>query len=242
MENNLLFLSGKPINFQGHFQIYQPSLSEISEIGIQNFYRSVKILTLTETQIEEIISETKIPAPLDPLKYILTQIQNPIIFLELQLAFLSFIKKPIKLVQDSFGVTIDEQNDFIFTSSSFKEFQSIIRTVVGIEQEEELEINTDDEAMRKKFLEKRRLLKKAKEKQQKKKTVTGKGLSLEDEIMAVCTYNSGYTLDNIWNLTLYQLHLQFKQCQKKDRFEHDYQALLSGADKKKIHLTDWIKI
>ena len=83
MENNLVFLSGKPINFQGRFQIYQPSLSEISEIGIQNFYRSVKILTLTETQIEEIISETKIPAPLDPLKYILTQIQNPIIFLEL---------------------------------------------------------------------------------------------------------------------------------------------------------------
>ena len=45
----------------------------------------MKILTLTETQIEEIISETKTPAPLDPLKYILTQIQNPIIFLELSL-------------------------------------------------------------------------------------------------------------------------------------------------------------
>ena len=85
------------------------------------------------------------------------------------------------------------------------------------EEEEDDEIITDDLEMKKKFEEARKKLKLAKAKAR------------------------GYTLFNVWDLTIYQLYDQFKRLQLKEDYETGTQMLLAGVDSKKVDLQYWIK-
>lgn len=89
------------------------------------------------------------------------------------------------------------------TEENYGDFQNVIRRILMIEKTDEREIITDDERMKRKFMEKRRLLQKAKEKERAKSQDDKNSISIADMVSAVCAYGMGYNLTNIWDLTIY---------------------------------------
>ena len=84
-------------------------------------------------------------------------------------------------------------------------------------------------------------LAKAKAKAEKAAKERDKGISFSDIVSSLCAYGIGYTLFNIWDLTIYQLYDQFKRCQMKEDYETGTQMLLAGVDSKKVDLQYWMK-
>lgn len=242
--NKLDLLSNEPIQFQNRLQIYKPTLAQIVKMGYENFSRASKILTLTDTQIQDQLESQGIfNQTYSPLSYLLLISKNALFFLEVQLAFTTYIQKPVILnfEKNFIEIPFEKEDSFILDEANFPDFQHILNLILGNTQEIEREIISENEKMKRKFLEKRKMLQRAKEKERLRDSGKEKGLDLADMVSAVCTYGVGYNYTNVWDLTIYQLHEQFVRCQKKDKFEHDYQALLQGADKKKVHIKDWIK-
>lgn len=240
-------LSPFPIIYKG-LTIYKPTLKEIYEqLGIANYNRSTNLLTITDIDLGNYYKNNNLPlGEVEPYLWLLQNAQNNKTFLlELSLAFFTYVKRPLIIKNNSFCLLDEKNAPFILTREDFPDFQKIIRLINCVEEDnnDEDEIITDNLYMKQKFMEKRRKLKEAKEKERKKEAEKNKGqeIQLPDMISALCVFNCGYTLTNVWDLTIYQLHNQFKKCQEKDIFEKDYAALLAGADKKKVKLKNWIK-
>ena len=95
---------------------------------------------------------------------------NPIQFLELQLAFFTYIRKPIEISGDTIVVIGDSPDkNFILNESNFNEFQETILAINKMfDVEDEREINSPNEAMRQKFLKARMKLREAKKRAKEK--------------------------------------------------------------------------
>ena len=237
-------MSSEPINFHG-LLIYKPTLKEISEIGFANYNRYTAQLTLSIFDIAKFLEEQKIGGNVPtPLHFIIdVWANNPIQFLELQLAFFTYIRKPIEISGDTIVVIGDSPDkNFILNESNFNEFQETILAINKMfDVEDEREINSPNEAMRQKFLKARMKLREAKKRAKEKDSQKGDGITLPDIISSLCAFGIGYTMFNVWDLTIYQLYDQFEKASSKDEYDKNYQAILAGADPKKIKLKNWMK-
>ena len=239
-------LSPFPLNFYG-LKIYKPTLREIyGEIGFANYNRYTNLLTMSNIEIEKYYNSINQPVEeLEPFLWLLKMAkQDNTFLLELTLAFFTYLKKKLIIKDDKFYFQEDKKF-FCLTRENFSDFQKIIRLLncadLDEDEEEEREIITDNLKMKKKFLEKRKKLKEAKAKEKLKNQQKGEKIDAAGVISALCVYNSGYNMMNVWDLTIYQLYNQFQKSQKKEKHDNDYSALLAGADSKKIKLTNWIK-
>ena len=251
-------LQGHPVNFN-NLIIYQPNLNEINAIGYSNYARLTNLLTLSEGDLIFFFNKEKIKdGQTSPILYLYEQsLINPTFFLELRMAFFTYLKeetfldsknkgfkfliKNTKILPN--GKKVKTQEFFFLNQSNFYEFQKIICTINMMEEEEDDEIITDNLEMKKKFEEARKKLKlaKAKAKAEKAAKERDKGISFSDIVSSLCAYGIGYTLFNIWDLTIYQLYDQFKRCQMKEDYETGTQMLLAGVDSKKVDLQYWMK-
>ena len=252
-------LAGLPVHFNS-LTIYQPTLKDINVIGHNRFSRYVNLLTISESDLLFMYHKNKIENGISTP--ILWLYQNSILensfFLELKMAFFTYLKKEVILdpFRKGFKIPITQediptifkskdktQKYFFLTESNFSDFQSIIRALNMMEKEEDDEIVTDNLEMKKKFEEARKRLKlaKAKERAEKSAKNNGKEIEFADIVSSLCAYGVGYTIFNVRDLTLYQLYDQFNRLQAKSNYEMGTQMILAGADKKKIDLQYWIK-
>lgn len=256
--NRLLALKGLPIPF-GEIKIYQSTLKDITMIGYSEYARLTNLLTITESDLLLIYNKEKIEnGQTNPLLWLYeNSLANPTFFLELQIGFFTYTKEEVFLDIENKGFkfaikgekqlpngkTIAVKDFFYLNQENFSEFQSIIRLINFSEEEEDDEIVTDNLEMKKKFEEARKKLKlaKAKAKAEQAAKNKGKGIELPDIISSLCAYGMGYTLFNVWDLTIYQLYDQFKRLQLKEDYETGTQMLLAGVDSKKVDLQYWIK-
>lgn len=251
--NEFDLLSFEPIYFNG-LKIYKPTLTEIRKMGRENFNGITNLLCLQEKDLKKQLSSL-FPKDLVlqqklyvPYNFFIKQsenvdLSNNLIFLKLQLAFITYTKRNIKILNGNIIALAnhEEEQDFIFSTKTFEDFQHIIRLINcwEVQEKEEPEIQTDNLEMKKKFEEKRRLLKEAKKRE---KEVEGEGLTLEQIISYVCAFPASYNMTNVWNLTIYQLLNQFQILQLKEGYDHKIILLSSGvADEKKLDVKYWIK-
>ena len=147
-------------------------MKEISEIGFANYNRYTAQLTLSIFDIAKFLEEQKIGGNVPtPLHFIIDVWENnPIQFLELQLAFFTYIRKPIEISGDTIVVIGDSPDkNFILNESNFNEFQETILAINKMfDVEDEREINSPNEAMRQKFLKARMKLREAKKRAKEK--------------------------------------------------------------------------
>ena len=236
-------LSKAPLDFHG-LTIYKPTLNEIQQIGFDNYNRYTARITLSILDIAKFLEEQRIGGDVpSPLHFTIDTCNgNPIAFLELQIAFFTYLRKPIEISGDTI-VIIDEQPDknFVLDESNFNEFQEVILMINKMyDVEEEREIISPNEKLKQKFIKARLKLREAKKREREKNSQKGDGITLPDIISSLCAYGIGYTMLNVWDLTIYQLYDQFEKVTGKDRYDKDYAAILAGADAKKIKLKNWM--
>lgn len=249
-------LTYEPINFYG-LLIHKHTLAEISKFGKEQFDSLTNLLCIKERQLKQQLSEfyktDEIPQDngfFSPYNFFVRQGENAeitgdVIFLKLQLAFLTYIQRQVKIQNGNIVVLASskDEEDFVFSKETFEEFQQIIRLINGYEslEDEEPEIQTDNLAMKKKFEEKRKLLKEAKEREREKQSAED-GMTLAEIISNICIFPSSYNMTNIWNLTIYQLFNQFQKLQLKEGYDHKMILLSSGmTDSKKLDVVYWMK-
>lgn len=83
-------------------------------------------------------------------------------------------------------------------------------------------------------------LREAKRLEREKNAKNGDGITLPDIITSLCACGVGYTMYNVWDLTIYQLYEAFERVQAKDKYDKEYAAILAGADPKKVKLKNWM--
>lgn len=238
-------LSKEPINWNG-LLIYKPTLAEISTMGFARYNHITAYLTMSIFDIGKFLESQLIGGDIpDPIIFVIdTANSSPINFLEIEMGFFTYVRKPIEIVGDTIVIkdNSDKHEDFVLNQANFNEFQEILLMINRMyDVEDEREIHAPDGPMKQKFIQSRLKLREAKKKAAEKRGQDGDGITLPDIISAVCAYGIGYTMFNVWDLTIYQLYETFERRQAKEEFEHDYSALLAGADKKKIKLKNWIK-
>ena len=210
------------------------------------------MLTVSQEDLDVMEIEQKEKDPLfelptdNPYEYLIFASQNLPYFLELRLAFFTYLKRDIKIESSQIVVlntTMDaltkkeKEDNFIFTSETFFEFQAILRQINCLEEAEEPEINAPDGPMKQKFLDARKKLRLAKAKERRKKQKKGdSGLSIFVVELALCAM-SAYTLESIQSLTIYQLNSQFALCQQHENYLAEIQYRCAGA---KVKPKNWI--
>lgn len=241
-----------PIPFY-NIKIYKPTLKEIDEMGFSRYNQLTALLILSQEDLDVFEADTKkeneffeLPTD-DPYQYHILACQDITYFLELRLAFFTYLKRDIK-IQDSQIVVLntttsaltgnEKEDNFVFTSETFFEFQAILRQINCLEEAEEPEINAPDGPMKQKFLDARKKLRLAKAKERKKKSNTDDGITLFVLELALCAM-SAYTLESIQSLTIYQLNAQFTLCQQHENYLIETQYRCAGA---KIKPKNWIKL
>lgn len=242
--NKLELLSNEPLDFHG-LKIYKLTLRDISEIGLDNYNRLTSRLTMSILDIAKFFEQQKIGGAVpSPLSFLISSARSdPTNFLETYIAFSTYLRKSIEISDDE--IIVKEglgDKDFILNEQNFNEFQEAILMINKMyDVEEEREINSPNEALKQKFIKARLKLREAKRRQREKDSQKGDGITLPDIVSALCSYGIGYTMFNVWDLTIYQLYEQFERIQAKEEYEHNYSALLAGADSKKIKLKNWMK-
>lgn len=258
--DKLLLLAGDPIPF-GPLFVYQPILKDIKNLGYIIFNRITNLLTITDIELELYYEKNKENfKTTDPLEYLfLKSLEDPMFFLELRIGFFTYLKEEVflDLENKTFKFLISEPEKsnlkvnklikdkwfFSLKKEDFSKLQNIIKIINKIEDEEEPEIITDNLEMKKKFQEARRKLRLAKEKERLLKAQKNEGIkiSIPEIISSVCILGTGYTLTNIWDLTIYQLYDQWRRCQMKEDYGIGIDMLLAGASKKDVNLQYWMK-
>ena len=234
--------SYSPIQYNG-LLIHKPLLREMGQLGHSHFQMLNSLLTMSEDDLLVLQAEQEkkgeIPVPTtDPYKYMLFAAQNINYFLELKMAFFTYLKRDVQIRNGNLIVIASskEESDFTLDSTSFYELQTIIRQINNLEIADEPDIINEDSEMVAKFVEARKKLRLAKAKERQKARNKGEGLDLSTVQTAVSAM-FGYTPTEVEALTIYQLFALFKMGQQKENYTLSHHALCAGA---KCKLNYWV--
>lgn len=246
MTNISAFL-GKPIPFNNIF-IYPPKISDAVD---KEFFRVIKILTMSQEEVEDSFHEANekdkipIPSPMPtPLEYLLNNANSSNFYEQLVVkAFRLFTRQEISLLYKAKSILIGDieqqiskMNSFedltILNESNFLDFQNTIRISLG-----EAPIEPPDPNISPKL----KIMKAKARYRDKVKAKSGGGVSLEGSIAAICCMNMGLNPLNIEQLSYASIGILTKMYQGKESYETDIKSLLAGADAKKVKPKYWIK-
>lgn len=251
-----------PFNFQDVCQIYPPSVEET--LSTPNFILFKTLFTISQEDLEdeflkdennmplifndlnganEQIKQKKVPTPFDFL--IIKAAENKEGFQLVKDAFEFFTKQEVsiilKLREIWFGniteILKETKNidDLLkvkkITADNFFNFQNAIRICLGEKEKEPPNPNEDPRVKRIKAKARYR---------DKIKAKSGKGLTLEKSLEAICCMNMGLNPLNIGQLSLASVGQLIERYQLKEKYETDVKALIGGADSKKIKPQYWI--
>ena len=244
--------SFEPITFYD-LEIYKPTIGEIGKMGWDRFNRLNSLLLVTQEDLEILEDDflngkSTIPIETtDPYKYIIACCQDPIYFLELRLAFFTYLKRDFKIANGLILVEypVDEQDKtkgnkiFAFSSEKFFEFQTILRMLNCLSTEQEHEFSDPNDPRAKRFMEVRKKKRVAKARAARRAAKEGKGADTSTIMFALCAM-SNYTIITLQSLTIYQLFTQFALCQEKQAYELAYAPHVFGGGKGKLKY--WIPL
>lgn len=237
-----------PINFKNICKIYPPCLNDVISNKDYGYYHN--IFTISQEDIEDLYVEQnliqegkEIPTP---FHFLLAQAYSDIkAYDKVREAFKFFCHEDITILFDKEEImlcNLEQKIDEIKTSEDllkipiikekdFLEFQNCIRDSLG-----EKRLDPPDPNMHPK---KRAMLAKARLRD-KIKAKSGKGISLETSVKAICCMGIGLTPLNIGEISVAAISDIMNTYQKKEKYDLDIRSLLAGASSKKIKPKYWI--
>ena len=252
--NKEAFLLGYPQSFKGKFLVYPPKVRDM--IGNQDFQIGFKELTISQEEIEDLITEAteknpQIANQIDKSKSFPTPMElmlgncyrdknheNKIkecfqILIHQEVSFLYDAKK---ILIGNFEEVIKKSNsldDFIcITEEEYFDFQNFLRQAIGDKVLEAPKENEDPRVKRMKAKARYRDRIKAK---------TGKGISFFTQLTSICCMGIGITPLNIGEMSYVAVGALTSRYQEKEKYETDIRSLQAGADAKKIKPKYWIR-
>lgn len=220
-----IFVDGVPI--------YPVSLRDIAQIGYKRYNTELRILCLTETDVQALsgkdISERGI------FSFLVTSAIND---RETMQSFLFLLGK----ITHSKVVFLSNKmcfsgGFFEITKDNFPNIQEVIRLRNGLQYIDDGEDeNPDNEAAR-------RVLQRRKEerlKRRKAKTPDEDSEITLEDLISILSSGLGMSMDSIMDYDLYQFNDQFNRLKIMDDYQVNIQALLHGAKKEDVNLTHWI--
>lgn len=205
------------------------------------FYLS--LITMSKEDIEDLLikkmgTEANDLASITPFEYLMINADaNETFLLDLKTAFNTFIRDKVFIIPKAQEVRVgDLSQGRKLTKENFPDFQKIIRIQNHLDMPEEIPENENQ--MQKKFRLRRKQLKKAKAKQNSK---SKDAPTFFDLMSSMCVMQIGVTWENISKMPVYTFYELLSRSQSKEKYEADVQALLAGADSKKIKLKYWIR-
>lgn len=226
---------GQPSILQDICKIYPLFIPEITLMGETQYNSLLGLLLLDENEIADLMKKktgTEIsPEEIDPLTYlILSAANNDTFLLELQTAFMTFVKEEVLILPKINSVLVgDPQERRLITSESFKDFQNILR----IQNKKEVpKPPPEDESYGQRKMRLLREKAAAVKRKQEQKNNEGKSLLELLEIAEV------FGID-IKNCTLFSLQNQINRHRAKEKWDQDIQMLCAGADSEKIKTKYW---
>lgn len=237
-----------PINFSNICKVYPPSINDICSNKDYNSYHS--FFTISQEDIEDLYVEQKLNKPNEqiptPFLFLLAQAyNNPQYYEKIKDAFRFFCHEEITILFDRKEIllcdlekkieTITDSEELLkiptIKEDNFLEFQNCIRDSLG-----EKRLDPPDPNMHPK---KREMLAKARLRD-RVKAKSGKGISLETSIKAICCMGIGLTPLNIGEISVAAISDIMNTYQKKEKYDLDIRSLLAGASSKKIKPKYWI--
>lgn len=227
----LQLCSKDPVYVDG-VPVFPITLKTIAKIGYQRFNADMRLLCLTESDIQALtgkdISKVGIYAYLVGSALSDSEFMNALIFClsHVTRSRISFSHKRMCFSGGAFEITKD----------NFEDVQAVIRLRNGLQDINEEEENPDNEAAR-------RVLQRRKEERMKRKKAKEpdeeSAITLAD-LVSILASGLGMPMDTVMEYDLYQFNDQFNRLKIMDDYEVSVQALLHGAKKENVNLTHWI--
>lgn len=234
-DNQTRLLRGSKIDISDNISFYPPTLKDISEIGLEEWLEIINLFFYDLNKIKFSLSDNKAFDDFTPFQifmFMLSEDDEEIAKTREKLTIaLSFLTKTEwtfeKIIFHNGSVPLDEQDWFAL--------RSLVAMEYGIKEEERQEYNLANEKA-KAFKEKR---KKLEEEVRRIKQKNKEEQNFNDYISAVAAKVPGLNILNVWELTMFQLIDQLNRLNLIDNYEFSLQALLAGADSKKIDVQHW---
>lgn len=220
-----IFVDGVPI--------YPVSLREIAKIGYERYVTELRLLCLTESDVQSIYNIDISSDDLFP--FLIAIVMDNKVVMRSMIALL-------KKITHSQVVFLPDKKCFSggffeITKRNFSNVQKVIRLRNGLQYIDDGEDeNPDNEAAR-------RVLQRRKEERLKRRkakiTDEESEITLED-LISILSSGLGMLMDSVMDYDLYQFNDQFNRLKIMDDYQVNIQALLHGAKKEDVNLTHWI--
>lgn len=232
--NRFKALAGLPIEVSdGTCLIYPAKLIEIAELGIEEYFKYVNLLTLSASEVKQMLKED-----ITPFNFLfINSIYKENFGKEFEKALTFFTRESILLLPDLEAISIGNFEDSrMITEENFTEIQNIIKfqnfifdDIVKFKGENESAKHIKDR------------LAKAKEKVERAKRVKEESKIEISDLVGSLTSRTSLNILEVWNISYYSFNDQFKRMRLLESYETGLQSLMAGADPKKIKLKDWIQ-
>ena len=241
-------LLGFPIDFKDICQIYPPTVNDV--VGNKDFGIYQSLFTMTQEELDKaFLQDERVTQVPTPFKYLLINYyQDEQVREKIHKAFAFFIHEPVTIVpeiemlligksEDELDPDVDLEEPRLLTEENYFEFQNMIRQVMGVEAEKKPdpeEENLDPRIKRYKLK-----VKQSEELLKKKRAKNAP--TLGTLLTAICCMGIGLNPLNIGEISYACVHWLITMEQQKEEYDIDIQALLAGADSKKVKPKYWIK-
>ena len=231
------FFVGIPTEIENICKIYPVTLKEIAQVGVKNFYSYLNLFTLQEEDIEDFLKQQGIEEKMTPFQFTLINADNDKQYLNnLQEAFKFFLREDnITILSENEAIILgDLKENRIVNEEIFKAICTIIaqQNMVQKSSEDERMNNPSDARAAQIIKEGRRIREKKKD---------DSNLDFVDLVGSLAAKGNGLNALNVWNLTYYAFNDQFKRMQAVEGYENSRQAVLAGADPKKVKIEYWMQ-
>lgn len=230
----------RPVNFNNICKIYPPSINEI--LDTENYLVYKKLFLSSQEDLEDEWAEQRLPleeVP-TPFQYVFEMAHtDPKIKQIILDGFKFFIHEQVALLDKANVIfigdvkTVKSINDLrVLKEQDYFNFQNTLRRAVG---EKEVEpYNPNENPKIKYFKAKARLRDRVKAKSKD-------GLTLGSTLASICCMGIGITPLNVGELSQAAISVLIRTYQEKTKYEMDINALLNGADSKKVKPQPWIR-
>lgn len=229
MKNELLYNTTNDVPFiEAQVTIHQPTISEISLIGEDNFFAGCQILTLSSNSL--LIKDKTVTNGKTNFDIFMSTMQSReqvkfknSVYMVLGLLFPDYM---IKVTQTEI-LLVSKENSTRINAENFDSFQDILRSMFDLKEFDSLLGNYDPYDERAlKIVEK---INKSKEKIAKNQGNAEEDIAIFSRYISILSVGLQKDKNELTKYTVFQLKDEFKRFQKKQSFDVYVQAKMAGA-------------
>lgn len=245
MINDKIFL-GFPLEMKGICKIYPPTVNDV--VGNDDFIIYQSLFTITQEDLDKVYLADGGEMSPTPFQYLLINYyQNEETQEKIIAAFQQFVHEPVTIVpeiellligksEDELDPDIDLENPRVLTADNYFDFQNLIRKSLGLKEAEKSEEDENEDPRIRRWKMK---VKQHEEIVNKKKSKTAP--TFGTLLAAICCMGIGLNPLNIGEMSYACVQWLIAMYQQNESYEVDIQAIMAGADSKKIKPKYWIK-